>query len=68
MTERIFIRSLGTGFHLDIESVTTTTIRLAVMAENGRIVLDAFDVPREQAYDAIHHPTLYSKLYRLALT
>ncbi len=66
--ETIFVRNAGVGFHIDIEGVTATTVRLAVMAGNGKIVLDSFDVPRAQALDAIHHPALYSDKYREALT
>lgn len=66
--ETIFVRDAGVGFHIDIEEVTDTTVRLAVMASSGKIVLDSFDVPRERALDAIHHPALYSAAYRRALT
>lgn len=63
----IFIRDAGGGFHIDIESVTASTVRLAVLAEGGKIVLDSFDVPRERALDAIHHPARYSEPYAEAL-
>jgi hypothetical protein len=65
--ETVFVRDAGVGYHIDIESTTETTVRLAVMAGNGKIVLDSFDVPREKALDAIHHPALYSAKYREAL-
>jgi len=65
--DRIFVSPRGVGFHIDIVASSTATVRLAVIAGDGKVVLDEFDVPREKALDAIEHPTLYSEKYREAL-
>lgn len=66
--DRIFVSPRGVGYHIDILSATATVVRLAIIARDGRIVLDEFDVPRERALDAMTHPSLYSDRYREALT
>lgn len=63
----IYIRDAGAGFHIDLESITPKIVRIAVLAGNGKIVLDSFEVPREKALDAITHPARYSELYAEAL-
>lgn len=69
MTTEVFLtRNTGDGIRIDLSWDVADKVRLDIVALNGKIQLDTFEVPVAQAMDAFNHTARYSEPYTEALT
>lgn len=68
MTTDPFLTRTDGGFRIDLHWNEPDKVQLCVIAADGKLQLDAFEVPVEEAMEAFHHTARYSEPYTAALT